>query len=99
MEIVLHSTLKALMKKKGISARALCKELGIAQSTFQGLLDGKREPSVKHIPLLATYFGVSIDYLLTGSESGAAKVDSFLTEDIFEGLLQVKIARVISSKK
>lgn len=95
MSIVLHTTLKALMKKKGVSARSVCKSTGIAQSSFQGLLDGNREPSVKHIPILAEYFGVSIDFLLTGKESKADNLNSFLTEEVFEGLLQVKIARVI----
>lgn len=94
-EVILHQTLKSLIKDKGISKREICRATGIAPSTLQGLLDGKREPSVKHIPVLAEYFGVSIDFLITGKESKADNLNAFLTEEVFEGLLQVKIARVI----
>lgn len=95
MSIVLHQTLKELMKRKGVTARAVCRACVIPQSSYRDLLSGKSEPSVKYVPKLAEYFGVSIDFLLTGKESKTDNLNAFLTEEVFEGLLQVKIARVI----
>lgn len=95
MRIILHQTLKLLMKEKGVSAREVCRATGIAQSTYSGLLDGTREPSVKHLPKLAEYFQTSTDYLLTGKQSQVESMERLLTEEIFEGFLKVKIERVI----
>ena len=93
--VILHEMLKALMKRKGVSARTASREMEIPQSTFQGFLDGEREPSVTYIPRLAAYFQCSIDYLLTGNESQVEHLNGLLTEEIFDGFLKVKIERVI----
>lgn len=96
---LLHENIKFLMKKKRVSARAVARECNIPQSTMAGLLSGKREPSVKFIVVLANYFETSTDFLLTGKESSGSTLNSLLTEEVFEGLLKVKIERVVNIKK
>lgn len=86
------------MAKKGVSARAVSKAIGIPQSTYQGLLDGNREPSVAWMPSLAAYFECSIEFLLTGNDSAVTDLNKLLTEEVFDGLLRVKIERVITKK-
>ena len=46
-------------------------ELGINIKTYQVLEQGQRGGSVDTLLLLAEYFGVSLDYLIRGTEAGA----------------------------
>lgn len=95
----LSESLRFLLKQKKISARQLSKDTGIPQSTLMDLLEGKKEPSIKHLPVLSKYFGTTIDFLLTGQNQNIETLESLLTEDVFEGFLKVKIERIIQSKR
>lgn len=57
------------MEEKGVSAYKLSKEIGIDQSTFS---KWRKAPTsdivITNIEKIATYFNVSVDYLLTGKE-------------------------------
>ena len=55
--------IKDLREEKGISQEKLADELGISHGIISFWENGKREPKLSNLILLAQYFGVSIDYL------------------------------------
>ena len=55
--------IKDLREEKGISQEKLADELGISHGIISFWENGKREPKLSNLILLAGYFGVSIDYL------------------------------------
>ena len=56
--------LKELRKEKDIPQEVLAKELGVGNGTISLWENGKREPKLSSLMLLARYFEVSIDYLV-----------------------------------
>ena len=67
----------ALMKERGVKASHVTKELKLSNSAFTDWKNGKCSPGVETLSKLAPYFGVSLDYLITGKESAApSRVES-----------------------
>lgn len=58
---------KELCKAKGVSMNTAEKEIGVAKGYISKL--GKSNPNMETLRKIADYFGVSIDYLMTGKES------------------------------
>ncbi len=63
--------LYVLMEKRGVNAKRVTSELNMSASSFTDWKNGKGSPGVEALSKLAPYFGVSLDYLITGKESGA----------------------------
>lgn len=65
---VLYDIIHALCDAKGVKDGTMCRESGVARSTFQELKMGRTESlSLKNLHKIADYFGVSISEL-TGEE-------------------------------
>lgn len=60
--------LRELRKSKGISLKELGAIIGVAESTMSLYENGKRQPDYETLLKLAEYYGVTVDYLLRGSE-------------------------------
>lgn len=60
--------LRELRKSKGISLKELGAIVGVAESTMSLYENGKRQPDYETLLKLAEYYGVTVDYLLRGSE-------------------------------
>jgi len=58
--------LRSLLENKSISMTLLANELGVKQQTVSQWADGSTTPALKHLKPLASYFGISIDELVTG---------------------------------
>ncbi len=56
--------LRNLIEEKKVSQRQLGLALNIAPSTLGNYIQGIREPDYETLKTLATYFGVTTDYLL-----------------------------------
>lgn len=101
MKNELSSTLKKLLSDNKLTARQLAKESGLSISTISDVLNG-RSPSLKNLQLLATFFNVSLDYLVHGSDSSKVKsIDELDFDDFFEGIVRIKISKLktIKSKR
>ena len=61
--------LYALMKKRGVNAKRVCEDLNMSNSAFTDWKNGGCSPGVKSLSKLSGYFGVSLDYLVTGREN------------------------------
>jgi transcriptional regulator with XRE-family HTH domain len=98
-------TLKQLMKERGISARVLSQATGIPQSTLSEW-SGGREPKLgEQVIKLARFFGVSLEFLVTGEhiESDMVKdliqniKDDYTT--IHQGVYRVRVEKLMDQKK
>ena len=60
-----------LRTRAGMTQRQLAKDLHVGLSAIGMYEQGRRTPSVEILIQMATLFGVSLDYLITGKEFSA----------------------------
>lgn len=73
----MYDRIKALCKQKGVTITGTEKELGFARGSLCKVDTNK--PSMDRVNKLADYFGVSVEYLMTG-ETPAEKKEVTLTK-------------------
>ena len=65
----MYNTIAELCNMAGITGYKLCKDIGIQPSTLTDLKMGRKTGlSAKNASKIAEYFGVSVEYLLTGEQ-------------------------------
>ena len=83
-EVVMYETFLKLLEEKGVTVADVCRATGINQSTLSNWKVRKNLLSMKNAQLIADYFEVSVDYLLSGKgvpkESSEGKVFYFDNE-------------------
>ena len=62
MDIKYSQRIRELMKEEKVNQVILSQKIGVVQSTISAWLNGKKEPSIKSLWLLADFFQVSIDF-------------------------------------
>ena len=75
-----YNIFENLLKMNNTTVYRVSKETGIAASTFSDWKSGRSVPKLDKIKLIATYFDVPLDYMLTGEENAL----------FFEGVDNVK---------
>lgn len=60
-----------LLEERGVTAYKVSKATGIAGSTFSDWKNGRSTPKQDKLQKIADYFGVSVDFLITGKEETA----------------------------
>lgn len=73
--------LKLLRESLGISQHALARELGTSQGAIGNWESGIRQPNLDMLVKLASYFGVSTDFLLGREDEDAKKEIAALPDD------------------
>ncbi|PFV09995.1 transcriptional regulator [Bacillus cereus] len=85
---IFGSNLRNLRNLKGLSLNALGKELGVTGSAISSWELGNKEPNFDMLKKVASYFQVSIDYMLNhqvfDSEAQKKEVVSQLANEIYE---------------
>lgn len=71
-EIHISDNLKALIVNRDVSRADLCEQVGLSESALSNYLNGRIPQSWEPIVALASYFDVSLDYLVTGKEHSRA---------------------------
>lgn len=66
----MYEIFEQLLQKFGVTAYQVSKATGIAQSTFSSWKTRRNLLSGDKAKKIADYFGVSVDYLMTGEEKG-----------------------------
>ena len=74
----MYEIFEQLLQKYGITAYKVAKETGITQSTLSDWKRGRSTPKTDNMKKIADYFGVSVEYLMTG-ETPEEKKDVILT--------------------
>lgn len=73
----LYERIIALCKERGITGSRVCLELGLSKSTLSDIKSGrKKSMHPDTIQKFATYFDVSVDYLLGNETKTAPTADS-----------------------
>lgn len=75
--------IRALLDKNGISINKMSKDLHMGSGTFATWEANKRTPNGTALRKIASYFGVSTDYLLTGKEQDSDHPENDVTFDDF----------------
>lgn len=65
----MYEIFEQLLQRNGISAYRVAKEAGVTQTALSNWKNGRNTPSAPTLQKIADYFGVSIDYLMTGRET------------------------------
>ena len=98
MQNELSKTLQHLIDANKLTARKLARESGISVSTISDILNG-RQPSLKNLLKLSEFFDVSLDYLVNGKKSSSTHhfIESDF-EELFEGIVKIKISKLKKGK-
>lgn len=64
----MYEVFEQLLQKFGVTTADVCKATGIGQSTMSNWKSRRNLISGKNAQLIADYFHISVDYLMTGEE-------------------------------
>ena len=62
----MYKYFKKLLESRNVKTADVAKATGLPKSMFSEWKNGRSNPKVDKLKLIADYFGVSIDYLVTG---------------------------------
>lgn len=65
----MYSVFLELLQQRGVTVADVCRETGINQSTLSNWKARGNKLSAKNAELIAKYFNVSVDYLMTGART------------------------------
>lgn len=77
----MYEIFEQLLQKFGVTAYKVSKETGITQSTLSDWKRGRSTPKTGNMKKIADYFGVSVDYLMTGKEDPKEKAPELTLRD------------------
>lgn len=77
----MYSVFEQLLQKYGVSTYKVSKETGIAQSVFSSWKNGISNPKQDKLQKIADYFGVSIEYLMTGKDEDEDHMPYYLNDE------------------
>lgn len=94
--------IKKLRKEKKLNQEELGIKTGLSLKTISTIETGRSDPSTKQLKALSDFFGVSIDYLVTGieSEKWISEEENEITEFVQENKeIRELIKEAIALKK
>lgn len=65
----MYEIFEQLLQLHGVSAYKVSKEANVTQSTLSDWKRGRSTPKTENMKKIADYFGVSMEYLMTGQDS------------------------------
>lgn len=77
----MYSVFEKLLKSRGITVYKFCKETGVSESTIYTWKKKDSRCGAKLAEIISNYFGVSIDFLMTGKESEVAEEGHYLNPE------------------
>lgn len=86
----MYEVFEQLLQKFGVTTYQVSKATGIGQSTFSSWKARRNLISGEKAKIIADYFGVSVDYLMTGKEADGGETYYFndetreIAQEIFE---------------
>lgn len=86
----MYEVFEQLLQKRGITPYKVAKEAGVTQTALSNWKSGKSTPTTKTLQKVADYFGVTIDFLMTGKEADENALTSRDERDIEKILEQTR---------
>ena len=77
----MYEVFEQLLQKHGVSPYKVSKDTGVTQTSLSNWKTGKSTPTTKTLQRLADYFGVTLDYLMTGKEEPKEKSQELTARD------------------
>lgn len=77
----MYEIFEQLLQKYSLTAYKVSKETGITQSTLSDWKRGRSTPKTENMKKIADYFGVSVEYLMTGKEEAKEKAPELTARD------------------
>lgn len=71
----MYEIFERLLRQAGVTAYRVSKETGIGASTFSDWKKGRSTPKQEKLQKIADYFGVSVEYLMTGKNNSPDKAE------------------------
>lgn len=97
----MYEIFEKLLKEKGVTTYQVAKATGISTASFTGWKQGKWNFKTDKLQKIADYFGVSVDYLLTGKNEEASDSENEVyylnneTADIAQKIFENKELKVL----
>ena len=60
----MYEKIEKLLKKKGITAYRMCKDIGLSPTVISDLKSGRSTPKIDKLLKIAEYFGVDVSVLI-----------------------------------
>lgn len=77
----MYEIFEKLLEKHNVTAYRVAKETGVTTATLTSWKQGKYIPKQEKLQKIADFFGVTIDYLMTGEESQDVSKSSLTLKD------------------
>lgn len=62
----MYEIFERLLREKGVTSYKVSKDTGVTQTALSNWKSGRSTPSMRTLQKIADYFGVTVDYLMTG---------------------------------
>ncbi len=77
----MYEVFEQLLQKHGVTPYKVAKEAGVTQTALSNWKSGRSTPSSKTLQKVADYFGVTVDYLMTGRVDAKEKAPELTARD------------------
>ena len=78
---IMYNRYCELRERDGLTDYQVAKSIGVNQTVFSDWRRGKSEPKNDKLVKLARFFGVTLDWLVTGEDAGASAGVPRITQD------------------
>ncbi|GAA0133376.1 hypothetical protein YSY43_02160 [Paenibacillus sp. YSY-4.3] len=82
----IYERIESLIKRKAMTKKEFCQELGISTGNLGDWKSGKSSPGTNKLIDIASYFDVSLDWLMTGREHQPGQMleerESYAADDL-----------------
>ena len=77
----MYEIFEQLLQKYGVTAYKVAKDTGVTQTSLSNWKSGRSTPGTRTLQKIADYFGVTVDYLMTGKEEPEKKETTLTPRD------------------
>lgn len=70
----MYEVFEQLLQKRGVTSYKVAKEAGVTQTALSNWKAGRSTPTTKTLQKIADYFGVTVDYLISGKNDSPEDV-------------------------
>lgn len=77
----MYEVFEQLLQKHNVTAYKVAKEAGVTQTALSNWKSGRSTPTTKTLKKIADYFGVTVDYLMSGKDETKEKNSGLTTRD------------------